>query len=422
MRIFAEHPLSEFLEERHQAVVREIQSEPRDRLLNVNEADYVNYLVEKYRLEPVTFAFDAIRASSIEKLIPAEYHPPLFHVRAGQSYPRQAIRFHVPFTGEPELLRRKPSARILWDYEVTVAASEIQFDVINWSNDPEAVQRDKQRIIDSIIQQNAHVTEEVTQFNSRLEDFVRQRLSSRKSQLLAELSVLGSLGLPLQEGVPQTFAVPMTSKKLVVKPTAPASASPPDPTLDNETYQDILSIIHQWGVGMERHPSAYDGKHEQHLRDLLLTTLSTHYPSSTGETFNKSGRTDILVRHQGSNVFVAECKVWHGLQAHHATIDQLLGYLTWRDSKAALVYFVRETQLGPIFNVIAKGTPQHPCFSRLESPRAENWMQYEFKLPSDPSRNVHLAVLSFHFPSGPRQPKPLLPEPQFPIRKPPQRS
>ena len=415
MRIFAEHPLSEFFEQRCQAVVREIQSEPQDRLLNVNEADYVNYLVQKYRLEPLTFAFDAIRASSTEKLVAAEHHPRLFHVRAGQSYGRPVIRLHVPFTGEPELLRHEPSARILWNYDVTVAASEIQFDVINWSNDPEAVQRDKQGIIDSIIQQNAHVTEEMTRFNSRLEDFVRQRFSSRKSQLLAELSVLGSLGMP--HPIPQTFAVPITPKKLVVKPSAPASASAPDPTLDNEIYRDILSIIHAFGVAMERHPSAYDGKHEQHLRDLLLATLSTHYPSSTGETFNKSGRTDILVRHEGSNVFVAECKIWHGLKAHYATIDQLLGYLTWRDSKAALVYLVGETQVAPILDAIAKGTPQHPCFIRLESARAESWMQYEFKLPSDPSRNVHLAVLSFHFPSGPRRPKPLVPEPQFPIRK-----
>jgi hypothetical protein len=421
MRIFAEHPLTEFLEQRRHAVVREIESEPQDRLLNVNEAEYANYLVEKYRLEPVAFAFDAIRASSTEKLVAAEHHPRLFQVRAGQSYRRQAITLHVPFTGDPELLRCTPSTRILWDYEVTVAGSEIQFDVINWSNDPEAVQRDRQQIIDSIIQQNAHVTEEVTQVNSRLEDFARQRLSSRKSQLRAELSVLGSLGVPLQDGVPQTFAVPITPKKLVVKPSAPASASPPDPTLDNETYQDILSIIHAFGVAIERNPSGCDGTHEQHLRDLLLATLSTHYPSSTGETFNKSGRTDILVRHEGSNVFVAECKIWHGLKAHYATIDQLLGYLTWRDSKAALVYLVGETQVAPILDVIAKGTPQHPCFIRLESARAESWMQYEFKLPSDPSRNVHLAVLSFHFPSGPRRPKPLVPEPQFPVRKPPPR-
>jgi hypothetical protein len=295
---------------------------------------------------------------------------------------------------------------------VTVAPSEIQFDLINWCNDPEPLQRDKQRILDNITQQNASVTEEVTQFNSRLEDFVRQTLAGRKSQLLTQLNVLGSLGLPA--AVPQTFAVPIVPKKLVVKngrvgapaPTAELSghflklptASPPDPTLDHETYQDILSIIHDLGVAMERHPSTYANKHEQDLRDLFLATLSTHYPSTTGETFNKKGRTDILVRHEGSNVFVAECKFWAGLKIFHATIDQLLSYLTWRDSKAALLCFVQNNQLGPVLQMISAGAPQHPCFVRLESTRGESWIQFEFRLPSDPSRNVHLTVLTFHFP------------------------
>jgi hypothetical protein len=468
MKIFAEHRLSEFLEQRRQAVVREIQSEQQDHLLNVNEADYLKYLVDKYHVEPLTFAFDAIRASSAEKLVPAEAHPPLFNVRAGQSYSRHAITFHVPFTGEPELLQRAPSTRIDWTCDVMIiadrpfplprgegqgegqtstafsplpraaetqslgenddpklgqgegqTASEIQFDLINWRDDREALDRDKKRILDSITEQNAYVTEEVTQFNSRLEDFVRQTLSGRKSQLLTRLTVTGSLGVPLQNtpGLPQTFAVPIVPKKLVVKPSAPASSrafpspsgrggrgegqtgtQPPDPTLDNETYQDILSIIHGLGVAMERHPSTYADKHEQDLRDLLLATLSTHYPSSTGETFNKKGRTDILVRHQASNVFVAECKFWAGLKAFHATIDQLLSYLTWRDSKAALICFVQNTQLGPVLQLITTGAPQHPCFIRIESTRGESWMQCEFRLPSDPTRNVHLTVLSFHFP------------------------
>src|SRR6185503_5349699 len=192
MKIFSQHPLSEFLEQRRQAVVREIQGEPQDHLLNVNEADYVNYLVHKHHLEPVTFAFDATRASSAEKLIPAENHPQLFRVQAGQSYLRPVTTLHVPFTGEPELLHCSPSTRIMWTYEVTVAASEIQFDLIHWRDDRDALQRDKQRIIDNITEQNAHVTEDVTQFNSRLENIVRQTISGRKSKLLTQLNVAGS--------------------------------------------------------------------------------------------------------------------------------------------------------------------------------------------------------------------------------------
>jgi hypothetical protein len=398
MRIFAEHRLSDFLEQRRQAAVREIQSEPQDHLLNVNEADYVKYLVDKYHVAPVTFAFDAARASLAEKLIPAKDHPRSFHLRGRQSYSRHVITFHVPFAGEPELLQCQPSTSIMWTCEVAVAASEIRFDLINWHNDQGALDREQKIIRDNITQQNAHVTDEVTQFNERLEDFVRQAVSGRKSQLLTQLNVVGSLGIPLQKGVPQTFAVPIVPKRLVVKPSASSTTSPPDPTLDNATYQNILSIIHDLGVAMERQPSTYKDKDEEDLRDIFLATLCTHYPSSTGETFNKKGRTDILIRHQGSNVFVGECKFWGGLKAFHATIDQLLTYLTWRDSKAAVVSFVKNSQFGPVLQMITPGAPQHPCFIRQESTRGESWMQFEFRLPSDPSRNVHLTVLSFHFP------------------------
>lgn len=149
---------------------------------------------------------------------------------------------------------------------------------------------------------------------------------------------------------------------------------------------------------MERLPSTYAQKQEEDLRDYLLIPLCTHYPNSTGETFNKKGKTDILIRHQGSNVFVGECKFWQGLKAFYETIDQILGYLTWRDSKAAILCFVKNKELNPVLEQISNGTPQHPCFVRLESKKAESWTQFEFRLKSDPTRNVHLAVLCFHFP------------------------
>src|SRR5688572_13859732 len=53
---------------------------------------------------------------------------------------------------------------------------------------------------------------------------------------------------------------------------------------------------------------------------------------------------------------------------------------------------------GPVLQLITTGTPQHPCFIRLESTRGESWTLFEFRLPLDPSTNVHLTVLCFHFP------------------------
>src|ERR1017187_9056448 len=126
--------------------------------------------------------------------------------------------------------------------------------------------------------------------------------------------------------------------------------------------------------------------------------FTTCPPNRGKATFNKKGKTDILVRYETSNVFVGECKFWKGLKAFHETIDQILGYLTWRDSKAAIICFVNNKELNPVLEQISTGAPQHPSFVRLESKKSESWTQFEFRLKSDATRNVHLAVLCFHFP------------------------
>jgi hypothetical protein len=171
-----------------------------------------------------------------------------------------------------------------------------------------------------------------------------------------------------------------------------------EPALNNSAFSKIQKIVQDFFVAAEQHPRTYLGKGEEDLRDLVLSALRTHYPNSTGETFNKKGKTDLLIRHNGSNIFVGECKFWKGLKAFHETIDQILGYLTWRDSKAAIICFVNNKELNPVLEQISAGTPQHPSFARSESKKSESWTQFEFRLKSDPTRNVHLAVLCFHFP------------------------
>jgi len=404
MRIFGEKRLSDVLEGQRQAMLKEIQDEQRNKLLNVNESDYVKYLVSKYQVEPLVLLFDAIQCSESEKMIPTEQHPFDFGCHYSPvkkaAYPRQVFTFHIPFSGEAVLLKLSPSTQLIWSTDVTVSANEVRFDLINWRNDIEEIKREQNGIVDNIRKQTENVRVDVEHFNSQLEDQARQSVSSRKGQLLRQLNAAEALGIPLRRAAnaPHTFAVPVTPKKLVVKPPSSEAAHKADPTLDDPTYQHILSIIHDAGVGMERLPSTYANKQEEDLRDYLLIPLCTHYQNSTGETFNKKGKTDILIRHEGSNVFVGECKFWKGLKAFHETIDQILGYLTWRDSKAAIVCFVNNKELNPVLEQISSGTPQHSCFIRLESKKAESWLQFEFRLKTDPTRNVHLAVLCFHFP------------------------
>lgn len=41
------------------------------------------------------------------------------------------------------------------------------------------------------------------------------------------------------------------------------------------------------------------------------------------ETFNSSGKTDILIRVENRNIFIAECKFWRGPKSFGEAIEQL---------------------------------------------------------------------------------------------------
>src|SRR2546422_154662 len=90
----------------------------------------------------------------------------------------------------------------------------------------------------------------------------------------------------------------------------PASTVPfvPEPALDDAQYERILSLIRPMGRTIERDPSAFVDLDEEALRSVFLATLNSHFEGrATGETFNASGKTDILIREKDRNSFIAEC-------------------------------------------------------------------------------------------------------------------
>lgn len=121
--------------------------------------------------------------------------------------------------------------------------------------------------------------------------------------------------------------------------------------------------------------------------------------TATGETFNKEGKSDILLRAKdGTNVFVAECTVWKGEQYYSKKIDQLFRYLTWRDSKTAVILFVQNQQMEPVREQIESGAESHDEFAEVIEQPDESWWQYRFCFLNDRNRELNLAVLAYHIP------------------------
>lgn len=404
IKIFAVRALRDYLEQKKTTVVHSIESEKDDYLLNVNQQDYISYKVSDAYGEPLQIHEDQIYASSNEQMIPAEDFPNSFNVRSGQSYKKDIIKFHVPFTGNSELIHCMPSSRILWSMDVEISDNEFCFEIINFSDDVESIKGNKDSNIRSIMQQLGNVVSEVERYNSSIEAQIKQVFDIRKQRILAKSGVLASLGVPIKKAnnVSPTFSVPapQTRKKVSVsRPEVKEAGFKSEPSLDDSAYNDILKLIHDVGKEFERLPSLYAGKEEEHLRDHFLMILEPNFQgAATGETFNKTGKTDILLRYEGANVFIAECKFWRGQKAFLETISQLLGYLTWRDSKAAVIIFVPNKDFSTVIETVRATIDQHPNYIEYKGTNDETWFKYAFHINDDRNRLVKLAVMLYHTP------------------------
>jgi HEAT repeat protein len=175
---------------------------------------------------------------------------------------------------------------------------------------------------------------------------------------------------------------------------------PPSSTpLEISDYENALKIISNMALTMERSPDTFKKLGEEEIRDHLLASLNAQYNGqATGETFNKKGKTDLLLRINNQNVLIVECKFWSGPKNFKEVLDQLLGYATWRDSQLAIVMFSRNKDFTQVLKQIPTSIREHPSFIRDEGSRSETYFRYCIRYPDDDDRELSLAIMAFNIP------------------------
>ena len=232
-----------------------------------------------------------------------------------------------------------------------------------------------------------------------------QAISKRRNQLLANLNLVAALGIPLKRrtDAPMTYVAPEVKRKLMPKlPPATPGTFKPEPTLEEVEYQHILGVLESMAHVLERSPKTFHHLDEEGIRTHFLVQLNGHYEGqASGETFNYQGKTDILVRSGDRNIFIAECKIWGGPDKLNDTIEQLLGYLSWRDSKTAILLFNRNRNFSKVLATIPQVTMAHPNFQRDDGTRGETGFRYRFRHKNDPAKILYLTILAFDVPRPP---------------------
>lgn len=91
-----------------------------------------------------------------------------------------------------------------------------------------------------------------------------------------------------------------------------------------------------------------------------------------------------------------------GYKALMETIDQLLGYTTWRDTKTALIIFSRNQDFTNVISEAQRAMRDHPLYKTGPRKEDETRFRYIFRHPNDAQRDIIVTLLLFDMPKPAR--------------------
>lgn len=381
----------------------EIKKSTNDYILNINKEEWLKYFVNRFKQtllviypEKLTQLFTGKGKRQISQF--------------GREYTIETIHIAltIPYEGTTFLLELCPSSFTLDSCKVDVSGyggGMITRTIELTEQSEQAFNNEKQRFLDYLNINIPSINKDAEIFNQKIAYTFNTAYDIRKQKALSESSFFEKLNIIANPDSTETYKIPSLAKKSIPKPTIDGNRERKyiqTPELDDALYIDIIGYVYKAFKSVEKKPSIYQVKGEEELRDYLLPILENHYESTTvtGETFNKGGKTDILIRNtDGTNLFVAECKYWKGEAGFLETINQLFDrYLTWRDSKTALIFFVTNKEFSKVLTAIQEAVKKHQYFVRTIGSRGESSFSYIFHFPTDKGKYVYTEIMAFHFP------------------------
>ncbi|MCK4818453.1 hypothetical protein KA005_21970 [bacterium] len=394
--LFSSKKLSDHFEDINMAITNKINNLSENQMLSLPEDEIISHIVSQYEIIPLEIYQDSMSAEQEDTTI--------YHERYFSSYEGINFRTQLPFNGDACLWHMMPSSFTLTFPEGSVQTNKagvqvLTFDlVVALDQPPETHNKLIERQIESIKSFIERQKKDIEKFNKTIESTAKTAINIRKKKLEKKSNIIKAFNIPLikSPNAPDMSLVPI--KRKLVKPLPPIPNRPAEYAISDKDYEHILSVIRHEGATFETTPKTYAKHDEEELRDIILAHLNGHYQGdATGETFRGRGKTDIRIEFENRAAFVGECKVWGGGKEIIDAIDQLTGYLTWRDCKTAIVIFNKHNKE---FSAIQEKIPTifqgHKNYLNTFSGQNEGEWRFRLKSKEDEERHVQIHVFLFN--------------------------
>jgi len=394
--LFSNQKLSDHFEDINMAIANEINNLSENQILSLPEDEIISHVVSRYEIMPLEIYQDSMTAEQEDTRIQ--------YKNGSRYYDGINFRTQLPFNGDSCLWYMRPSSFTLTFPEGSVQTNKagvqvLTFDlVVALDQPPETHNKLIERQIESIKSFIERQKKDIEKFNKTIESTAKTAINIRKKKLEKKSNIIKAFNIPLIKSPNAPDMSLITIKRKLIKPLPLIPNKPTEYAVADEDYEHILSVIRHVGATFETTRKTYAKHDEEELRDIILAHLNGHYQGdATGETFRGSGKTDIKIEFENRAAFVGECKVWRGEKEIIEAIDQLMGYLTWRDCKTAIVIFNKNvagfTEIQNKITGIFKG---HSNYERtLNSKQAGEW-RFVYRSKEDVERKVIIHVFMFN--------------------------
>lgn len=399
--------LRDTLAKQTQAMLSEIGGVSDDDVLAVAEIEWAQALAVRYSLASPEIKADEFWFEEPQpKKIDVTGDPRFFGRPDGGRVVADGYRsvLHVPYTGYRAAFSLQPGRPTYNPPAGRVLDGDVVHEVLYHAGSSPDWQAIADKFITTLELWVGFTRSDIEGFNALLVNQAQMTIRNRRERIEHNRAQIRASGVRFgpPRDASKTYIPDVV--KLRPSPRIPArkdQAIPFEPALVHETYDHILNVIRLTTASFEQSPGTYAEMGEEDLRQVIRAALNTHYDGAAhAEAFNFRGKTDILITEKGRSLFIAECKFWTGPSAFTETLNQLFGYQAWRDTKLAVIMFVRNRGFTGVVGKGRETLAEHPQFVRWGQTGAEVELRAAVHWNGDDQRQADLNVLFVSIPSA----------------------
>lgn len=177
--LFAEDDLGSFIREERDRLIQEVDGYQSQYVLSLETEAVCEELYRKYQHEAPKLKIDRI-----------------YIKESGESGKGTVVTFAVPFDGDPDLFRFRPSTFTVNPPCGSVVGNELHLTYTRFDHNHEAMKADLNNDLRNIEQFAGWVAKDVAPYNTGIKQIALQRIESRRQKLQKDQKMIEALGFP----------------------------------------------------------------------------------------------------------------------------------------------------------------------------------------------------------------------------------